>query len=443
MENLTKFKDAYGQEFSLTSEDFKLVQSDVSIHDAKLETKPTTFIKDAFKRFCKNKSSIVAAFIILFIVLLSIFVPIFNTHDIEETHPSETLIVPKLFKAGTGFWDGTKEFKGLDYGALANYNEKAIISQYVYEKDGVKLVDFVYDDYYAHYGDTETTLATVYIKRYINNGWGEFTDLNDVTTFKLLDDQCPVREVLSVENGQYTVILSQYRYLGYDSMPSFLFGTNEQGRDIFKLAFAGLLKSLLFATVISAICFCFGLVWGSVSGYFGGNVDLFMERIMDILGGVPTIIIVTLCRLHLGEDLWVFGFALCLTGWMGTAGRTRTQFYRFKGREYVLASRTLGASDTRLIFKHILPNALGTIVTSTVLMIPGIIFTEASLSYLGLGLQGSDSFGTILSENQKFLKSFPMLILFPSIIISLLMISFNLFGNGLRDALNPSLKGSE
>ena len=108
-----------------------------------------------------------------------------------------------------------------------------------------------------------------------------------------------------------------------------------------------------------------------------------------------------------------------------------------------MASRTLGASDTRLIFKHILPNALGTIVTSTVLMIPGIIFTEASLSYLGLGLQGSDSFGTILSENQKFLKSFPMLILFPSIIISLLMISFNLFGNGLRDALNPSLKGSE
>jgi oligopeptide transport system permease protein len=147
--------------------------------------------------------------------------------------------------------------------------------------------------------------------------------------------------------------------------------------------------------------------------------------------------------LHLGDALWVFALALCLTGWMGTASRTRTQFYRFKGREYVLASRTLGASDMRLIFRHILPNALGTIVTSTVLMIPGLIFTEASLSYLGLGLQGSDSFGTILSENQGKLGEYPALILFPSVVISLLMISFNLFGNGLRDALNPSLKGSE
>ena len=97
----------------------------------------------------------------------------------------------------------------------------------------------------------------------------------------------------------------------------------------------------------------------------------------------------------------------------------------------------------RLIFKHILPNALGTIVTSAVLMIPSLIFTETSLSYLGLGLQGSNSFGRILSENQAYLKSYPVLIIVPSVIISLLMISFNLFGNGLRDALNPSLKGGE
>ena len=128
---------------------------------------------------------------------------------------------------------------------------------------------------------------------------------------------------------------------------------------------------------------------------------------------------------------------------MGTASRTRTQFYRFKGREYILASRTLGASDTRLIFRHILPNALGTIVTSSVLMIPSLIFTESTLSYLGLGLNGSNSFGNILSDNQAYLQTYPALIVFPSVIISLLMISFNLFGNGLRDALNPSLKGSD
>ena len=128
---------------------------------------------------------------------------------------------------------------------------------------------------------------------------------------------------------------------------------------------------------------------------------------------------------------------------MGVAGRTRTQFYRYKGREYVLASRTLGSSDFRLIFKHILPNSMGTIITGSVLMITSVIYSEATLAYLNLGLQGTQSFGVMMSDNQSYLQSFPYLVLEPAIIISLLMISFNLFGNGLRDAFNPSLKGSE
>ena len=151
----------------------------------------------------------------------------------------------------------------------------------------------------------------------------------------------------------------------------------------------------------------------------------------------------TLAILHFGNNFITFFLALCLTGWMGTAARTRTQFYRFKGREYVLASRTLGASDGRLIFKHILPNSLGTIVTASVLMIPSTIFSEATLAYLNLGLQGVQAFGVMMSENQQYLQSSPNLVVFPAIIIALMMISFNLFGNGLRDALNPSLKGSE
>ena len=128
---------------------------------------------------------------------------------------------------------------------------------------------------------------------------------------------------------------------------------------------------------------------------------------------------------------------------MSTAARTRTQFYRFKGREYVLASRTLGASDMRLIRRHILPNSMGTIITSSVLMIPSVIFSEATLAYLNLGLQGQQSFGVMMSSNQQYLGIYPNLVIFPAIVMSLMMISFNLFGNGLRDAFNPSLKGSE
>ena len=151
----------------------------------------------------------------------------------------------------------------------------------------------------------------------------------------------------------------------------------------------------------------------------------------------------TLAILHLGNNFLTFFLALCLTGWMGTAHRTRTQFYRFKGREYVLASRTLGSSDARLIFRHILPNSLGTIITGAVLMIPSTIFSEATLAYLNLGLQGVQAFGVMMAANQQYLGIYPNLVIFPAVVMALMMISFNLFGNGLREAFNPSLKGSD
>ena len=128
------------------------------------------------------------------------------------------------------------------------------------------------------------------------------------------------------------------------------------------------------------------------------------------------------------------------------AGRTRMQFYRFKNQEYVLASRTLGAKDLRIMFKHIFPNALGTLITSCVLVIPGMIFSETSLSYLGIiNLETGNitSVGTLLANGQNFLADYPYMVLTPALFISLLMLSFNLFGNGLRDAFNPSLRGSE
>ncbi|MBQ6125233.1 MAG: ABC transporter permease, partial [Spirochaetales bacterium] len=126
--------------------------------------------------------------------------------------------------------------------------------------------------------------------------------------------------------------------------------------------------------------------------------------------------------------------------------RVRTQFYRFKNSEYVLAARTLGARDSRLIFRHVLPNSLGTIITGTVLIIPGVIFSESMLTYLGivnLETSGLTSIGTMLSNGQAYLSTYPHIIMFPAVFISLLEISFNLFGNGLRDAFNPSLRGAE
>ena len=338
---------------------------------------------------------------------------------------------------------------------------------------------FTYDTYEAAYGNTRQVVPVTTIKQYAENGWLSEEILDDDYDFyswytayrlyaigadkdaltslfeglktDLTDAYCPITSIVSVSSGTasgvryYTITcnVAKYKYLGYTSMPRFLLGTDSYGRDMLKVTFVGLRNSILIAIGIAAICFIFGLIWGSVSGYYGGNTDLVMERITDFLSGIPWIVIVTLCVLNLGNGFGVFLLAMCMTGWIGTASTTRTQFYRFRDREYTLASRTLGARNTRLIFKHILPNAMGTIITSCVLMIPSVIFSEATVSYLGLGFTDIISLGVTLSDNQTYLSTYPYLIIFPSAIMALIMISFNLLGNGLRDALNPSLKGSE
>ncbi len=656
------------QNMNFKPDDFQLTQADKKIYDTKFETKVTTFARDALRRFAKNKSSVVAAYLIGTLLLLAIFVPMFSPYDVDEVNPAEVLLPPKIVEPVKGewstFWNGTKIISNVPYDSIddkildESYNQNAIvtlevdskafqnegdpnaeggvfifatgktvekggtvsylelydevdfnaeddfvlsytlsdpnvlvangdfvfdrltdlapteyrvfveygelvngkrqddtkqelllkdwsseygehtlnISQAIADAGLTELVDgkirfeikcleaktgyvgiesltvstsstdeallerldnmsmndangklllgkrddgtfapgywrsngnkgvyraykatcrFVYDMYEAVYGNKVTKDVTMTaLKGYIDNGWCEYDPTVGIESFKILDaENCPIVSVIDQETiiledfdepiYQLTCEVINYKVMGYESMPQYLLGSDGDGYDLITVCFKGLRTSFILSIAVSAICLSFGLVWGSVSGYFGGNVDLLMERFCDILSGVPWIVVMTLAILLLGNNIVTFGMALCLTGWMGTAARTRTQFYRYKGREYILASRTLGASDMRLIFKHILPNALGTIVTGAVLTIPSVIFSEATLSYLNLGLQGSSSFGNILSSNQKYITSAPVLIIFPAIIISIIMISFNLFGNGLRDALNPSLKGSD
>ena len=275
------------------------------------------------------------------------------------------------------------------------------------------------------------------------------------------------QEMLS---GMIEVRVEYYEYYTYlhtevekdgISEPLFLFGTTETGKDIFGCLAYGARFSFIFASVVAIVNFVVGVIWGSISGYFGGVLDLAMERFCEILGSVPSMIIITLLKYHVGIFILEHGLyqlvdvqsALILfisffaTGWIGMAGRTRMQFYRFKNQEYVLAARTLGASDARIMFKHIFPNGLGTIVTSVALVIPSMIYSETSLSYLGIvNLEAGKltSVGTLINAGQKAIQaSVGFVALFPCAFLVLLMLSFNLFGNGLRDAFNPSLRGSE
>ncbi len=248
--------------------------------------------------------------------------------------------------------------------------------------------------------------------------------------------------------------INYYEYYVYNhrndgiKKPLFLFGTTGDGQDILTCLASGARFSFIFAIAVAIVNMAVGAIYGAVEGYYGGKIDLVMERVSDILSAVPMMIIITLLKLHMGasSQILVLFLAFFLTGWIGMAGSTRMQFYRFKNREYVLAARTLGASDARLMFKHIFPNALGTLVTGSALVIPSMIYSETNLSYLGiinLSSGNITSVGTLIAGGQALMETSPHIALFPSIFLALLMLSFNLFGNGLRDAFNPSLRGTE
>ena len=253
------------------------------------------------------------------------------------------------------------------------------------------------------------------------------------------------------KSGAVQCRVEYYNYYKYMNghAPQYYFGTNEKGQDLFCAIGMGARFSLVFAILVSVIRFVMGTIYGAIEGYYGGYTDLIMERISDILSGIPFIVATTLFQLHLAQKVGTvpsFLFAYIATGWIGMAALVRKQFYRFKGQEYVLASRTLGAGDWRLMFRHIFPNSLGTIITSCAMMIPGVIGSETSLTYLGI-VNLSDfvgtSIGELMSLGQHSMTSSPHAMFFPALFFSLLMISFNLFGNGLRDAFNPTTRGED
>ncbi len=271
------------------------------------------------------------------------------------------------------------------------------------------------------------------------------------------DDVHKYAYAVAKDNHNFEIRVNYYEYYRYYhtqilkdriTTPHFIFGTTSYGQDIFTCLASGARFSFIMAIVVAVVNMVVGAIYGALEGYYGGKVDLIMERIVEILSAVPFMIVITLLKYHMrgSSQVLILFIAFFLTGWIGMSGTVRMQFYRFKNQEYVLASRTLGAKDWRIMFKHIFPNALGTIVTSSVLVIPGMIFSETTLSYLGiinLNSGSMTSVGTLLANAQPYLVTYPHMIVFPAVFISLLMLCFNLFGNGLRDAFNPSLRGTE
>lgn len=499
----------------IPAEQFRFVQEHEKLRDKELQTKARGFFADAMLRFRKNKSSVIAAWILLGLLLFAFIAPIVSPYSIWEqdrifvNYPP---YVPSIAEKNLGFLDGSSTFysqsdtamnywKGIaqetgydpvlrvlgtheytvkergkevtkystdievnayyslgilyrnlsyeEYEAIQNWQNETgiqVIYPYVEQKDIYNIVDrpniwYKVDSKGAALPDSEGNLVPIYSTRQEIAG-------PEYHSIRIASD--PGNYIYAYnKSGSVQCRILYYNYYIYlnGHEPSYVMGTNVMGQDIFCGIGVGARFSILFAILVSAINLTIGAFYGALQGYYGGWVDMLLDRIADVLSGVPFVVVTTLFQLHLARKVGIvpsFLFAFVLTGWIGMAALTRRQFYRFKGQEFILAARTLGASDKRLMFKHIFPNGIGSIITSCALVIPGVISSETSMTYLGIvNLQNfaGTTIGTLLSQGNAVVTTSPHAILYPSIFLGLMMICFNLFGNGLRDAFNPTTRG--
>lgn len=246
-------------------------------------------------------------------------------------------------------------------------------------------------------------------------------------------------------------LLSPYGFNDIDSskMNQFIssshwFGTDELGRDLWTRVWRGARVSLAIGFISTVLNTVIGGLVGGMSGYYGGVLDSVLMRIIDVLYGIPYIIISILVMVVLGTGITSLIVAMVIVGWIGTARFVRGEVLRLKEQDFIAAARVLGVGDFTIIIRHIIPNVMGLIITNLTMAVPKAIFNEAFLSYIGLGIAPPEcSWGLLAKSGVKMLRIYPYQLFIPSFFICTTMLALNLLGDGLRDALDPKLRGTE
>ena len=240
-------------------------------------------------------------------------------------------------------------------------------------------------------------------------------------------------------------MLSPYPYDGMDAMSrnqassaAHWFGTDQMGRDVFTRVLYGARVSLLVGFASTALNLLIGVLYGSIAGYVGGRVDMVMMRIVDVIYAVPAMIYMILLMLIFGSNIYSVMLGICVNGWINMARIVRSQVMSLKEQEFSVAAFVIGASRRRILFRHLLLNSLGPIIVTVTLMIPQAIFTEAFLSFIGIGISAPmASLGTLAQDAKMLMNVYPMQMVWPVLVICIVIFSLNFIGEGLETALNP------
>ncbi|MBH0228790.1 oligopeptide ABC transporter permease [Halobacillus yeomjeoni] len=354
----------------------------------KINRPSLSFWQDSFIRLRKNVGAMIGLFVLIGLVVMAIFGPYMNSYGEFEQDLSRAKMPPKVEGLGWLGMDGT-----LSSVQTADTLERAE------EKASMR--------------------------------------------FNNQDEYIQLETINDGSNGQPAEVKAVYDVYGAKGMEdqNFWFGTDGLGRDLWTRTWMGTRISLYIALLAATIDMIIGVAYGGISAYYGGRVDNYMQRIIEILVGIPNLVVVILMILILEPGILSITIALTITGWISMARIVRGQVLKLKNQEFVLASRTLGSKDNRILRKHLVPNVLGLIIINTMFTIPSAIFFEAFLSFIGLGLPTPiASLGTLIDDGFKSLQIYPHILLFPAIVISLIMIAFNVLADGLRDAFDPKMR---
>ncbi len=287
-------------------------------------------------------------------------------------------------------------------------------------------------------GEKDSEFIAVEAKTYFQDAWKNFRK-NKLATAGL------IFLCLMLLLAIFGPILSPYSYdqqdlLSRNALPSLqhLFGTDKFGRDIFVRVMYGARISLSVGFASALLNLMIGVVYGGFCGYFGGKLDMVLMRIVEIIYSVPTLLYVILVMLIFGSNIFSVLLAICISGWVGMARQVRAQVMSLKEQEYALAAKVMGASNSRILFKHLVVNSIGPIIVTTTHMVPSAIFTESFLAFVGIGISiPQASWGTMASEARGLIMSQPIQMVWPVLAICLTILSLNFIGDGLNEALDP------
>ncbi|WP_305767103.1 ABC transporter permease [Candidatus Epulonipiscium viviparus] len=381
--------------------------------------KSLTYWQDVWRRLRQNVMAMTGLVIIATIAFLAIFGPMFSGYSYSEQNTALANIAPNIQLTNIGGGD------------------------YVLVHNDYKLIEATADGELLGAPEIiEDNKAEKFILYRINGKEVKFdysvAQKNRTKGSKVSTENTDMKTKYDIYvNGK---LIDKYNVKDVWNK-SYILGTDNLGRDVWTRVLYGARISLTVGLVASVVNLFIGVLYGGISGYEGGRVDNIMMRIVDIINSVPLLLIVILLMVVISPGLHTIILTIGLVYWVGMARLVRGQVLSLKEQEFVLAARALGVSKTKIVIKHLIPNAIGPIVVSMMMSIPSAIFTEAFLSFIGLGVSAPEaSWGTLANDALGGIRSYPYQIIAPSVAIALTMFGFNFLGDGLRDALDPRLR---